>query len=156
MKKKIKNTHQHCRNGKIVENWTFNTLTLYGHSVPVNKKSGWHFKKQGGGGRSCIRSIKRASVFFFFYHFHFQIEGGAAGKGNDGGRSTHHVRRTTAQYKKNFVDSVASFFSAEEQPLELPEQSKLRLEDTRGNISSVISPTTTQFLFFLLLFTGTQ
>lgn len=96
------------------------------------------------------------SVFFFFYHFHFQIEGGAAGKGNDGGRSTHHVRRTTAQYKKNFVDSVASFFSAEEQPLELPEQSKLRLEDTRGNVSSVISPTTTQFLFFLLLFTGTQ
>lgn len=93
-------------------------------------------------------------MFFFFYHFHFQIEGGAAGKGNDGGRSTHHVRRTTAQYKKNFVDGVASFFSAEEQPLELPEQSKLRLEDTRGNVSSVISPTTTQFLFFFVAFHG--
>lgn len=81
MKKKIKNTHQHCRNGKIVENWTFNTLTLYGHSVPVNKKSGWHFKKQGGGGRSCIRSIKRASVFFFFLSLSFSNRGRGSGKG---------------------------------------------------------------------------
>lgn len=80
-KKKKKNTHQHCRNGKIVENWTFNTLTLYGHSVPVNKKSGWHFKKQGGGGRSCIRSIKRASVFFFFLSLSFSNRGRGSGKG---------------------------------------------------------------------------
>lgn len=94
---------------------------------------------------------------FFFYHFHFQIEGGAAEKGNDGGRSTHPVRQTAAQYKKNFVDGVASFFSAEEQPLELPEQSKLRLEDTRGNVSSAISQTTTKFLFhfsFVVAFRG--
>lgn len=50
----------------------------------------------------------RQSVFFFlFLSLSCSKDGG---KGNDDGRSTRPVRRTTAQYKKNFVDGVVFFF----------------------------------------------
>lgn len=81
--------------------------------------------------KQSVRSTKRVSVRFFFFLFLSLSCSKDGGKGNDDGRSTRPVRRTTARYKKNFVDGVVFFFGAEEQPLELPEQSKLRLEVTQ-------------------------
>lgn len=107
-----------------------------------------------------MRSTKHPTVhFLFFYHSCSKDREGAAGKGNDGGRQTHPTRRTRAQYKKNFADCLFFFFffSAEEQPLELPEQSKLRPEDTQRERLVRHFPNYHQKknFFFLLLFMGT-
>lgn len=153
---------KHNSNRRIVENRTFThtrTHTVWAYRSTKKKK-----KKTSGDiffsskNRQGVRSTKRASVRFFFLFLSLSCSKDG-GKGNDDGRSTRPVRRTTAQYKKNFVDGVVFFFffGAEEQPLELPVQSKLRLEVTQKERLVRHFPNYHQKKFFFSpLFKGTS
>lgn len=143
-----------------VENWTFNALTLYGHSILHKKK-----KKdpddilKNGGKRSCIRSIKRVSVSFsFFFITLFQIEGGPAEKGNDGGRSTHSHQANDSAVQKEFCRRRSFIFQCRGAATGVAGAVKVaprghqreRLVRHFPNYHPI-----SFFLFFLLLFVGT-
>lgn len=63
------------------------------------------FKKQAE--RKKYQACVSPFFFFLFLSLSCSKDGG---KGNDDSRSTRPVRRTTARYKKNFVDGVFFFF----------------------------------------------
>lgn len=98
----------------------------------------------------------RQSIFFFlFLSLSCSKDGG---KGNDDGRSTRPVRRTTARYKKNFVDGVFFFFSVQRSShWSCRSSQSCASRSRRRNVSSAISQTTTKKKFFFSpLFTGTS
>lgn len=89
----------------------------------------------------------RQSIFFFlFLSLSCSKDGG---KGNDDGRSTRPVRRTTARYKKNFVDGVFFFFSVQRSShWSCRSSQSCASRSRRRNVSSAISQTTTRKKIF--------
>lgn len=121
-----KTKERHGSNRRNVKNRTFtHTPTLYGYIVP-QKKIGSHFFKSG---KAQEVSSMYQSIFFAFLSLSCSKDVEremTAGLPAPSGEQQHGTKGilSTAYF-------FLLFFGAEEQPLELPEQSKLRLEVTK-------------------------